>query len=101
MNSNASAISTPSGERYRTASENFARGDMTCAARVPFRLAGERRKIFVDIAWMELRAGGTFFPLEGGRPPRPRRASRSALVLGGWHRRAGCPAGAGGTPALR
>lgn len=50
MNANASAIGTPSGERYRTALSNFARGDASCFARNPLRFAGEMRKIFAGMS---------------------------------------------------
>src|SRR5688500_18634524 len=45
MNSNASAMGTPSSERNIRAAENCARGDIICFARNPVTEAGERRKI--------------------------------------------------------
>lgn len=50
MNANASPISTPAAVRYCCASANFARGDVSCFARNPFNVAGDRRKSFVDTA---------------------------------------------------
>lgn len=46
MNVNASAIGTPSGERYSCAASKFARGEISCFARRPATLAGESRKTF-------------------------------------------------------
>src|SRR5687767_5448705 len=51
MKVKAIAIGTPSGDRYSCAASNFARGDISCFARIPFRLAGDSRKILgADIA---------------------------------------------------
>src|SRR5438552_3898509 len=49
MNAKASAMVTPSSLRYRCAAPNSARGEMSCLARTPLVLAGERRKIFEGI----------------------------------------------------
>lgn len=44
MKVNASSIVTPSGLRYRSAAPKRARGEVSCSARTPDGLAGERRK---------------------------------------------------------
>src|SRR4051794_19670812 len=63
MKAKASAIGTPSGERYMRAVSNRAVGEVSCLARRPFRFAGERRKILLAIE------GGIVsipFPVGGG-----------------------------------
>src|SRR5438309_3076876 len=49
MKANARPIGTPSGDRYIRADSKLARGDMSCRARKPLKLAGESRKIVEDI----------------------------------------------------
>lgn len=72
MNANASAMATPSFERYCTATSKFARGDITCFARMPLSEAGERRNVFA----------GTSPKTEGARPC----FQETRVLLHGWRR---------------